>query len=429
MQVLGRTPGYVEAIVRYVECKCLLGGVTTSQGIALYSNQGIRKYYRGIIRNVEETDEAALPEVDTRISDVEASQASKFLERLRRSSCLLLHLSEGVDQAARQHFEALQLQGGEWAITPALAGIHCAALEAADFEVMHEHGGSMVWSPLSNLLLYGATADIQAAQAAEIQMSIGSDWSPTGSKNLLGELKVARLVSQSLGGVFSDQELLAMATIEAARIIQWDQVLGSIEPGKRADLLVLHRRQGDPYDRLFTSRESSVILVVINGTPRYGQRRLMEHFGPGTEEWEVGGAQRVLNLKQKTADPIVGALTLAEARDRLTDGMDRLPELAHDLEDPTTAFTHTPLGSTEPQWYLVLDHAELAGESQRPHLPFEGAPTGEIPTPFFAQPLSEILEPMAPDPLTVVDDGQFLDLIGQQANLPGFVKDGLPELY
>src|SRR5262245_31667555 len=38
MTVLGKTPGYVEAVVRYVECKCLLGGVTTSQGIALFSN-------------------------------------------------------------------------------------------------------------------------------------------------------------------------------------------------------------------------------------------------------------------------------------------------------------------------------------------------------------------------------------------------------
>src|SRR5215467_4810114 len=50
MNVLGKTPGYVEAIVRYVECKCLLGGVTTSQGIALFSNNGIQKYYRGIVR-------------------------------------------------------------------------------------------------------------------------------------------------------------------------------------------------------------------------------------------------------------------------------------------------------------------------------------------------------------------------------------------
>ena len=60
MTVLGKTVGLSEAVVRYVECKCLVGGVTTSQGIALYSNSGIGAYYRGSIRNVEATWEADL---------------------------------------------------------------------------------------------------------------------------------------------------------------------------------------------------------------------------------------------------------------------------------------------------------------------------------------------------------------------------------
>jgi 5-methylthioadenosine/S-adenosylhomocysteine deaminase len=128
MTVLGKTPGYVEAVVRYVECKCLLGGVTTSQGIALFSNQGIAQYYRGVVRKVEETGEADLPDAATRISDVEAEDVEAFFERLQRSSCLLLHLSEGTDERAREHFEALRTPGERWAITPALAGIHCAAL-------------------------------------------------------------------------------------------------------------------------------------------------------------------------------------------------------------------------------------------------------------------------------------------------------------
>ena len=70
--VLGRTGGFLEAVVRYVEAKCLLGGVTTSQGIALASNMGIRRYYKGLVRNVEDTDDAALPAAATRVADVEA---------------------------------------------------------------------------------------------------------------------------------------------------------------------------------------------------------------------------------------------------------------------------------------------------------------------------------------------------------------------
>src|SRR6185295_2451457 len=49
-------------LVRYVEYKCLLGGVTTSQGIMLNSNAGVRRYYRGIVRNVEQTDDPDLVE-------------------------------------------------------------------------------------------------------------------------------------------------------------------------------------------------------------------------------------------------------------------------------------------------------------------------------------------------------------------------------
>jgi len=63
-------PALLPALVRYVECKCLVGGVTTSQGVMLASNAGIRRFYRGIIRNVEQTDDPVLPEAQGRIADV-----------------------------------------------------------------------------------------------------------------------------------------------------------------------------------------------------------------------------------------------------------------------------------------------------------------------------------------------------------------------
>jgi cytosine/adenosine deaminase-related metal-dependent hydrolase len=435
MGVLGRTKGYVEAIVRYVECKCLFGGVTTSQGIALYSNAGIRKYYRGIVRNVEDTEDPALPEANTRISDVEAKDAAKFMNRLEKSSCLLLHLSEGIDDRAREHFEALYLPDDDkWAITPALSGIHSAGLHAEDFKIMKKHGGSMIWSPLSNCLLYGDTADIEAAKDAGVLIGIGSDWSPSGSKNLLGELKVARLVSQERGGIFSNRELLAMATTNAAKILKWDKAVGSIEAGKFADLLVVNGRKGDPYDRLIKSRETSITLVVINGVPRYGQKGLMKRFGGG-EEWKVGRAKRMLNLKQETADPIVGALSLREASDRLSDGLKRLSELAYEEENVAAAVAAgTMPPPTGEIWSLELEHDDPSATSQRPHLPL--AATGEFtgmlePMDFFTAgiPLSELLEPVELDKITVEDDDEFFWRLALQLNLPNFIKTGLPPLY
>lgn len=428
MRVLGRTPGYPEAIVRYVECKCLLGGVTTAQGISLSSNQGIQSFYRGIVRNVEDTDDLNLPEAGTRIGDVEAGSAERFLRRLQESSCLLLHLSEGTDERARQHFEALRMADGNWAITPALAGIHSAALTADDFRLLGEKGGAMIWSPLSNLLLYGQTADVTAARDAGVRIGIGSDWSPSGSKNLLGELKVARLVAAEMDTGFTDRDLVAMATRDAAAILRWEGSLGSIEEGKRADMLVVYGRSGEPYAKLLEARETSISLVVIDGMPRSGNKRLMDNFGLGTEQWRIGSAERVLNLAQETANLVVGALRLSEARDRLREGMGRLPELARRLEEPSRAL----VAETTPQWSLVLDHEEPPGTAIRPHLPFNVAngPEALRLTDVMAvqPPLSQILEPLELDPLSVADDPSFVDRLSEQRNIPGYVKEGLSTL-
>lgn len=428
MTVLGKTAGYVEAVVRYAECKCLLGGVTTSQGIALFSNAGITRYYRGVVRNAESPDAADLAPADARIADVEATDAAKFFKHLQTGSCLLLHLSEGIDQKAHDHFAALEIEPGRWAITPALAGIHCVALTRADYGVMASHGGAMIWSPLSNLLLYGQTADIQSAKAEGVLMGIGSDWSPSGSKNLFGELKVARLASAAAGGVFSDRELVAMATRNAAQILKWERALGSLEAGKYADLLVIAGRTGDPYAHLLDARETGITLVVINGAPRYGQARLMNRFGTGTETWQVGGSPRVLNLAQAEADPVVGTLTLHQAQARLQDGLHRLQELADALEHPQPGVLGAELS---PEWSLFLDHEEPAGMTERPHLPFgaSGNLTAEMPLTLApGEPLSQILEPLELDPLTVTEDKTFLKRLLAQVNLPDAIKQGLSKL-
>ena len=252
----GRFP-LLPPLVRYIECKCLLGGVTTSQGVKLASNAGIQRFYRGVVRNVEQTDEPDLPEVQARIPDVVAKDASRFLTRLNKEdSCFLLHLSEGVTDpghplsTARKHFLALEVRHREWALNKTFTGIHAAGLLPEDFDVLAEHGSSMIWSPLSNFLLYGETARVDAAQQAGVTIGLGSDWSPTGSKNLLGEMKVAWLHSQqTLNGLFSARDIVAMATCDAARILKWDQALGSLSCGPTSRFDPDRRHDGRPVRR------------------------------------------------------------------------------------------------------------------------------------------------------------------------------------
>jgi cytosine/adenosine deaminase-related metal-dependent hydrolase len=412
-QVLGRSPGVVEALVRFSELRCLLGGVTTSQGITLASAPGIRSYYRGVLRTVEQTGDPDLLTAGTRIANPDKGQAGAYLETLRKHSCYLQHLSEGVDETARDWFLRLQLEDGEWAITEALCGIHSTALNVDDLRLIASRGGSIVWSPLSNYLLYGRTLDLQAAAESGVMMGIGCDWAPSGSKNLLGELKVAWLASQEAGGIFSPEQIVAMATRNAACILKWD-ALGTIEPGKRADLLCINGRQGDDYLRLIKARESTIQLVIINGTARVGQPSLMSFFGPGTEEIKIGRSTRVLNLEQDTTHPLIHGLSLTEATRRLREAMQNLPALAQELDN---AFAMGLFGgSTDPTgetWQVVLDFEEDGFD------PFTQA----------AEPLASFVTAMELDGITVADDTAHLRNLMAARNLPEFVKKGLPPLY
>ena len=436
MTVIGRSPKLIPSLIRYVECKCLMGGVTTTQGVMLASNAGVRRFYRGLVRNVEQTDDPALPEATARIDDVDATDADRFLSRLKKQSCLLLHLAEGIDDRARKHFLALRVREDEWAITRQLAGIHCAGLKVPDFDVFARHGGATIWSPLSNLLLYGRTADIKTAKASGVRLGIGSDWSPSGSKNLLGELKVAKLHSEAEGGVFTDRELVAMATSWAAEILQWTGALGSLQRGARADILVIRSSHTDPYAALIGATESDIALVLINGVARYGMPSLMHRLSPHNQSVRVGGRYRRLCLDQDTQDPSVGNVSLSDAREALCEALRDIRKLAVDLERPKPAPRRASAGALDEPgaatWTLALDELHDTGVELRPRLPF--GPGGERTGPslgFDRAPtlLSEIVEPVAIDPLTVSDDSDYIDRLALQRNLSEDMKRGLKKLY
>ena len=170
----------------------------------------------------------------------------------------------------------------------------------------------MVWSPLSNLLLYWGTTNISAAKSAGVLIALGSDWSPTGSKNLLSELKVAKTVNDVGGLGLADRELIAMATRVPASIVKWDSLVGSLEPGKRADLLIVDAPpDADVYASLIGAGETAVELVVIDGRAVFGEPALISSLGGNGETLTVGGEPRAIDYG--LGDPKVPPVTCAEA--------------------------------------------------------------------------------------------------------------------
>ena len=448
MSVLGRTDGLVQAVVRWSEAKCLVGGTTTSQGIALYSNAGITKYYRGLVRNVEETNDPELPEASTRIGDVTAGSGAKFLKRLKahrdKGKKLILHLAEETDTKANDHFRALKIDKRRWAINEALVGIHSTGLHGRNFRTLAVRGGSIVWSPLSNLLLYGGTTDIERAIEDGATISLGSDWSPSGSKNLLMEMKAARAWCDREGMNVTDYEIVEMVTSNPARMIGWEGATGTLESDGRADFVILGGKSGDPYAKLIAARESTVALVVINGVRRYGQTRFFRDID-NLEERTVADSKRVFNLAQEGLHESMVDLSIEEAEVRLRTALADLPTLARALEDGAMVGLASAAGESKQvvvgagaslpgldgNWSLALDHADAHGLTVRPKLRTDDRiRTGVFePAEGAAVPLSDLLGPIQLDELAAPDDETMWDTLGDEANLPYPVKQAIFRRY
>lgn len=275
----------------YGEVRALAGGTTS---VLATADAGC---IRGLVRNLDyasgfygllEPDSThILNSLEVRPSTDPAvlEQARSFLAT-RRSEMFIVHLAEGVDQVSLDEFHFLQQQG---LLTDKTAIIQGVALGPAEFQAMGAAGAALVWSPRSNIELYGATADIPAAMDAGVQIALAPDWSITGSSNLLDELNyAARWNADHFSGRLSDEQLVSMVTSIPAQIAGIDDQVGAIREGLFADLLIISGDSADPYRALIEAGPDDVQLVMIGGRPVYGAPDFMETL------WSAAGLSRVI---------------------------------------------------------------------------------------------------------------------------------------
>lgn len=317
-------------IVKYAEVAALLGGETAIQGApANPESDGV------LIRNVDRDPRVAPP----RVASIDLF-AGNELENLRAGlaggayDAWLVHLAEGVRDAdrrpgdpisSRAEFATLETKG---LLTDRTVIVHGSALERADFARMRLAGAKLVWSPLSNLLLYGTTTDVRSAMSERVPVSLGTDWTPSGSRTLLGELKIASdLLRDERARTLAD-----MVTRNPAQALGRSDELGSIEAGKLADLVLLRRsRRGDVYRALVEASERDVALVLVGGDPLAGEPELMRRLKPGDHELvtsAAGGFGKAVDVT--TAAPVPeGGETLAAFTAELAAGLAGLGDLGY----------------------------------------------------------------------------------------------------
>lgn len=331
MKVLTRSSVASRAIIRYIEAKALIGGTTTGQGI-LTQIRGNRSLFQGSMRNVESTKDIRLPEARTHVPSFRTqADIDGFNRAMDNRQAYFYHLAEGVDDSARDTYQFLVDND---LIQRYLVGIHSLGARADGLKKLADAGARVVWSPFSNMLLYGQTLDLHVLKDSSVTFSLGCDWAPTGSRNLLEELKVASFESKRQGDVFTSLELVRSVTSNAALVVGWQQYLGSIEKGKLADLVVIAGDTDDPYDALIKARETDVLLVMVHGVARHGipdfVKALNPFVGKPVERVTLGGKEFALNVTAPASG--LDDLSFAIARSTLADALGDLPAFAEQVE-------------------------------------------------------------------------------------------------
>ncbi len=137
-------------------------------------------------------------------------------------------------------------------------------------------GSKIVWSPSSNLVLYGETAPIQRILELGIPTGIGPDWTISGEDDMLAELAFAlEYARQEQITLLTPEKLWRMATSEGAHAVGVAQWIGELSPGMRADVVVFGVDPGaDPYEAVVNARTQDVDLVLVGGEGYAGHREL-----------------------------------------------------------------------------------------------------------------------------------------------------------
>jgi 5-methylthioadenosine/S-adenosylhomocysteine deaminase len=354
VRALAQSAPSARALVRYVEAKALVGGTTTGQGIRTQVNGG-PKLFQGAMRTVEVTGDPRLPEAGTMVPSlyVNAERVKAFKHSLETRSAYFYHLAEGVDEAARRTFKDL---ADNDLLAPSLVGIHCLGLQPEDLTKFVAAGAKTVWSPLSNLLLYGRTHDLAQFLDSKVPLALGCDWSPSGSKNLLQELKVARWVADQQKADLPDDDLVAMVTSTPAAMLRWAPYVGTLGAEAYADILVIDGAGGDPYAQLIAATEADVSLLLVGGVGRYGTPDLVEAVHPAPEQpletWKLGRSPRAFNFFAPESE--LNDVTLAAATKTLSDAVADLPTFREKSQEEAAKLSS--FGIEAPSFTVDLDN-------------------------------------------------------------------------
>jgi 5-methylthioadenosine/S-adenosylhomocysteine deaminase len=202
-----------------------------------------------------------------------------------------------------------------------LLAAHCIWVHPDEIAALARSGATVVHNPVANMILGSGVCPVPALRQAGIPVGVGTDGAASNdSQNMLEAVKAAALlqkVARLDPRALTAGDVLAMATLEGAGALGLDGLVGSLEPGKRADLVRLRGdRPGlanvhDPRQQVvYCCSPADVADVWVDGVRRVADGRLVDHDPAALVE-----ASRPLAAELVTRAGLEGFSQLAGPRD------------------------------------------------------------------------------------------------------------------
>ena len=240
------------------------------------------------------------PHAPYTVSDPTFRQVATYAAELDLPVHLHVHETEHeIERSLAEHgvrpLERLRRLG---LLGPGLIAVHAVHLLEEEIQLLATHGCSVAHCPSSNLKLASGFAPIEALRAAGVNLCLGTDGAASNNRlDLLTEMRTAALLAKAVARsaeAMPAHAALRAATLGGARALGLGARIGSIEPGKRADLTALTLRGPelapcyDPVSHLvYAAGREHVTHVWVDGQPRVVDGRL-EHEPAGLDtRWQI----------------------------------------------------------------------------------------------------------------------------------------------
>jgi len=227
------------------------------------------------------------PHAPYTISDKTFSAILTYAEQLNLN--IHVHLHETADEIAHGHAQhhqrPLQRLRNLGLLGPNLIAVHAVHLDPDEIEVLAAQGCHVAHCPTSNLKLASGIAPVLAMLQKGINVGLGTDGAASNNRlDMLGEMRLAALLAKGISGeasVLPAHQSLQMATLNGARALGLDSQIGSLVPGKAADIVALDLsglETAPCYDVVshlaYASGRENVSHVWVSGELLLDERRL-----------------------------------------------------------------------------------------------------------------------------------------------------------